>query len=77
MERRFQSNIIGLSIERGREIGIMMDYGINEQDIEKIKSINTPAYVVDERLLRKNLETLDYVQESTGCKILLALRNYK
>ncbi len=53
MERRFQSNIIGLSIERGREIGIMMDYGINEQDIEKIKSINTPAYVVDERLLRK------------------------
>jgi carboxynorspermidine decarboxylase len=76
MERRFQSNIIGLSIERGREIGIMMDYGINEQDIEKIKSINTPAYVVDERLLRKNLETLDYVQESTGCKILLALKGF-
>ncbi len=53
-----------------------MDYGINENDIKKIHKAMTPAYVVDERLLRKNLETLDYVQQSTGCKILLALKGF-
>ncbi len=53
-----------------------MDYGLCEKDIKKLASIQTPAYVVDERLLRKNLEKLNEVQEATGCKILLALKGF-
>lgn len=36
----------------------------------------SPCYIVDERLLRKNLEILDSVQRRTGCKILLALKGF-
>lgn len=36
----------------------------------------TPCYVVDRRLLRRNLEILDSVQRRTGCKILLALKGF-
>ncbi|OPZ92468.1 MAG: Carboxynorspermidine/carboxyspermidine decarboxylase [Firmicutes bacterium ADurb.Bin419] len=36
----------------------------------------TPCYIVDERLLRKNLEILHSVQERTGCSILLALKGF-
>ncbi|MHB1484615.1 MAG: carboxynorspermidine decarboxylase [Saccharofermentanales bacterium] len=36
----------------------------------------SPCYVVDERLLRKNLEILGSVREATGCKILLALKGF-
>lgn len=36
----------------------------------------SPCYIVDERLLRKNLEVLDSVQKRTGCKILLALKGF-
>lgn len=36
----------------------------------------TPCYVVDERLLKKNLELLNSVQQRTGCKILLALKGF-
>jgi carboxynorspermidine decarboxylase len=32
--------------------------------------------VVDERLIQKNLEILDYVQKASGCKILLALKGF-
>lgn len=39
-------------------------------------SVPTPCYVVDERLLRSNLEILDSVQRRTGCKILLALKGF-
>lgn len=39
-------------------------------------SVPSPCYVVDERLLRKNLEVLDSVQQRTGCKILLALKGF-
>nr|WP_202903633.1 carboxynorspermidine decarboxylase [Paenibacillus graminis] len=42
-------------------------------DISKLPS---PAYLVDERLLKKNLETLNYVQEKTGAKILLAQKGF-
>ena len=35
----------------------------------------TPCYVVDERLLLRNLEILDGVQRRTGCKIQLAPDN--
>lgn len=36
----------------------------------------TPCYIVDERLLTKNLEILHSVQERTGCSILLALKGF-
>lgn len=39
-------------------------------------SINTPAYVVDERLLEDNLKILASVMEKTGCKILLAQKGF-
>lgn len=39
-------------------------------------SVPSPAYVVDERLLEKNLQVLNSVQERTGCKILLALKGF-
>ena len=42
-------------------------------DVSKLPS---PCYVVDERLLTKNLETLKYVQESTGCNIILATKAF-
>lgn len=38
-------------------------------DLEKLP---TPCYLVEEELLRKNLEILKSVRERTGCKILLA-----
>ncbi|KTE89420.1 carboxynorspermidine decarboxylase [Desulfitobacterium hafniense] len=41
-----------------------------------IKELPTPSYVVDENLLRRNLEILQSVQERTGCKILLALKGF-
>ena len=34
--------------------------------------VETPAYVIDEKLLTENLKILDGVQKSTGAKILLA-----
>jgi|HigsolmetaAR203D_1030402.scaffolds.fasta_scaffold00821_14 carboxynorspermidine decarboxylase len=39
-------------------------------------SLPTPCFVVDEELLRRNLEILDSVQRRTGCKILLALKGF-
>ncbi len=36
----------------------------------------TPCYIVDERLLIKNLETLKSVIDKTGCKILLAQKGF-
>lgn len=36
----------------------------------------SPSFVVDERLLIKNLEVLKYVKEQTGCKILLAQKGF-
>ncbi len=42
--------------------------------VQKIK--NTPCYVIDEGLLKKNLEVLDGVQKRTGCKIILALKGF-
>ncbi|WP_419786971.1 carboxynorspermidine decarboxylase [Pseudodesulfovibrio sp.] len=38
------------------------------------KTVETPAYVIDEGLLRDNLEVLASVKQRTGCKILLALK---
>lgn len=39
-------------------------------------SLPSPCYVVDERLLTKNLEILDSVQKRTGAKILLAQKGF-
>lgn len=36
----------------------------------------TPCYVVDEELLKRNLALLQYVQQQTGCSILLALKGF-
>lgn len=36
----------------------------------------TPCYVVDEQLLTDNLKTLKYVEDKTGCKILLAQKAF-
>lgn len=38
--------------------------------------VPTPSYVVDERLLIKNLEVLKKVQEEAGCRILLATKAF-
>ncbi len=43
---------------------------------EKFIKMKTPFYVIDEALLEKNLETLQSVEKSTGCKILLAQKCY-
>lgn len=42
-------------------------------DISKLPS---PCYLVDERLLKKNLEILNQVQERTGAKIILATKAF-
>lgn len=38
--------------------------------------VPTPCYVVDEGLLIKNLELMDYIQKRTGAKILLAQKGF-
>lgn len=42
-------------------------------DFNKVK---TPCYIVDRRLLLRNLEILSDMQNRTGCKILLALKGF-
>ena len=39
-------------------------------------TVPTPCYIVDEGLLKRNLEILDSVQKRTGCRILLALKGF-
>lgn len=39
-------------------------------------AVPSPCYVVDERLLIKNLEILASIQQRTGCKILLAQKGF-
>ncbi|RPF47923.1 carboxynorspermidine decarboxylase [Hydrogenoanaerobacterium saccharovorans] len=41
-----------------------------------IDAVQTPYYVVDERLLIKNLEVLKSVMDRTGCRILLAQKAF-
>lgn len=36
----------------------------------------SPSYIVDKRLLKRNLEVLDSVQQRTGASILLALKGF-
>ncbi|MDF2926164.1 MAG: carboxynorspermidine decarboxylase [Paenibacillaceae bacterium] len=39
-------------------------------------ALPSPCFIVDERLLKKNLEVLDSVQQRTGASILLALKGF-
>ena len=41
-----------------------------------VSKLSTPCYVIDRGLLQANLQTLDTVQQRTGCQILLALKGY-
>lgn len=41
-----------------------------------VDQVATPAFVVEENLLRHNLEILKQVKEATGCKILLAQKAF-
>lgn len=41
-----------------------------------VTKIPSPAYVLDERLLQKNMEVLRRVQDETGCKILAAQKGF-
>jgi carboxynorspermidine decarboxylase len=40
------------------------------------RRVETPCYVCDLELLRKNLRVLERVQRESGCKILLALKGF-
>ena len=44
--------------------------------MENILSLPTPCYVIDEKALIKNLETLQYVEQQTGCHVLLAQKAF-
>ncbi|MFD2617930.1 carboxynorspermidine decarboxylase [Terrilactibacillus laevilacticus] len=46
---------------------------MNKIDLNKLPS---PCYLIDKRKLTINLETLNSVQERTGCHILLALKGF-
>ena len=39
-------------------------------------SIKTPCYICDEELLENNLKLLNYVQEQSGVKVILALKGF-
>jgi len=41
-----------------------------------LENLKTPAYIVDERLLKKNMEIIADVMKQTGCKILLAQKAF-
>ena len=41
-----------------------------------IAAIPSPCFVLEERLLRRNLERLAYVQQAAGCEIILALKGF-
>lgn len=53
-----------------RNWSIDMDVNID------FNALPSPCYIVDERLLIKNLEILRSVQQRTDCKILLALKGF-
>jgi carboxynorspermidine decarboxylase len=39
-------------------------------------NFDTPVYICEEKLLEKNLKLLDYVQNQSGAKIILALKGF-
>ncbi len=47
---------------------------MNVEDI--LNKIPTPCYLLEEKLLEKNLKLLEYIQKESGVDILLALKGY-
>jgi len=43
---------------------------------EQLNNLITPCYIINETKIEKNLQILDYVQKTAGCKILLALKGF-
>lgn len=41
-----------------------------------LSSLATPCYIVDERILERNLKTLKNIEDKTGCSILLAQKGF-
>jgi len=41
-----------------------------------LSRLSTPSWVLEEKLLRQNIELLDEIQKRSGAKILLALKGY-
>ena len=41
-----------------------------------MQNLQTPYYLCEEELLEKNLQLLDYVQQQSGAKIILALKGF-
>lgn len=50
--------------------------GMSENNIKNISSLPTPCYVIDEKALIGNLEKLKYVEQKTGCHVLLAQKAF-
>lgn len=48
--------------------------GLNTQTIST--KLHTPAWVLEEELLQKNIKLLDEIQAKSGAKVLLALKGY-
>jgi carboxynorspermidine decarboxylase len=44
--------------------------------VKSLEALPSPCFVCEEALLKKNLELLQYVQEQSGVKILLALKGF-
>jgi len=44
--------------------------------MKTLNDINTPCYICEEKLLENNLKLLDYVQQESGAKIILALKGF-
>ena len=49
---------------------------MEQTKLNRITRVETPCYVVDQALVRKNMEIMHYVQQETGCKILLAQKGF-
>ncbi|HIG29608.1 MAG TPA: carboxynorspermidine decarboxylase [Verrucomicrobiales bacterium] len=55
---------------------VISDKSIDSWDLKIFQEIDTPAYIVDEVRLRKNLEILNRVQVESGAGIILALKGF-
>ncbi len=54
----------------------MEQFGKIKLNEKQLKSLKTPCYIVNETKLEENLRLLKYVQDKTGCKILLAFKGF-
>jgi carboxynorspermidine decarboxylase len=43
---------------------------------DDFKDLETPCYLVDEKILERNLKILDTIQKAAGCKILMAEKGF-